>query len=164
MHAGLDHNRFSVEAETARHQPFPQFETLLNVLDIIYLRDCAVAVQKPQPQTPQVEMVRILTQPIVQFRLSRRIGGIADFAALRVIFLEPEIRQPLSRRQRVGVPAPIRHRVAAKRLQPGAIESQSERAVANLQALLRVGSPQNDIVARHQCAPVDSIGFCRRGL
>ena len=66
--------------------------------------------RKTEPDLAQVESVRILSQPIEEFRLSFRTGVVTNLSSVRFIESGTQ-RLRLERRwKRSRVPTPLRHR------------------------------------------------------
>ena len=60
MNAGLHPNRFAIETKLAGHQPRPQFQLLLDILDVFQSCGRAIALAQLEAQAAQIEAMRVL--------------------------------------------------------------------------------------------------------
>jgi hypothetical protein len=157
MASRLHHYPLAVPLKLAAQRAAPQVQRLPGRGDVAGLFD-------HEADLSQVQPVRVLAQPVVQWNLPLRTAGVPDLAPVGIEHGQPEIRGALSARVGYGVPAPVRqgterHLLVVERresLQPGEIGRERELAVAHRQRGPAVEPAEHRIVTRHHTAPVDS--------
>ncbi len=156
MASRLHHHPLAVPLELAAQYAGPQIERLHGCGDVAGLFD-------RQADLSQVQPVRVLAQPVEQWHLPCRAGGIPDLAPIGIEHGQPQIRGALSARVGNGMPAPLRH--GAERhlpvvdlresLQAGGVGRECELAVAHRERGPAVERAEHRVVPLHQSAPVD---------
>ena len=152
------------EREFALQQPRPEIKRLLNVGQIV--RRCdhrTVRLEQLEPDSPQMQSMRVLPHPVEECFLAARAGRIADFAPVGVVNLIPEIHWIDAWRRGGCMPAPMRGRAkweirvifVWKGLQPGDVRCKCEFAVPDGERRKGIGSMNDGVEPLNECLSID---------
>ena len=118
---------------------------------------------KVETNLPEMKLMRVLAEVVIQLLLAFAAGAVADFTAVRVVVGKFVSLADETLGHRAGVPAPLRH--CAKRcgllvkfgkgLQAGYIACEDKFAVADRERRERLEFSQDRIMARDKRTAVD---------
>ena len=97
-------------------------------------------------QLPEVQPMRILSQPPIQLLLPLPADRIRNRMSMNLHNPHLEIINRLTLRQRGRMPTPLRKRIAIERLQPGDIDPERNFTVPNLRNFGAVGLRERNIM------------------
>src|SRR4051812_8687193 len=109
-------------------------------MDLLHCNGPAIFGEQPQPNLPQLETMRVLSQPMERFLMSLILRRITDLATIRIEVLQPDLFRIMQGRPARTVPAPLR--LGTKRNQIGfweALQSGKIRSERKLSVSYRKG-------------------------
>ena len=124
-------------------KPRPKIKPPLDVLNfriLDWLKD-GIPLSANETDSPQIGAVRILAKPITQRLLLRRERIIALMRLVASLLKRSRRRDVGGRksfRKRKRMPAPVRHRIPARRLKPRPVNVKAELAVSQRKLQIRL--------------------------
>src|SRR2546421_29777 len=116
MHGSSDHDRLSFNLKAARQSARPEIESLLNARDVCRSGFPSLRHQQTQPDAPQMQTMRILAQPVVEFILPFGTDRVTDLPTISIKRREAKSFWIKSSRKRRSMPTPLGHRAERHRL------------------------------------------------
>lgn len=169
--ARFDRHGSSIKFELARDNAGPEIERLRNALYRVRIKKRSLLAMRPEPDTAEVDPVRVRSQILDEIFLSLRMEHVikgAPMALDRGPFVAVDATV-LGRGSRV--PPPIREGVRPRvleRLESGLVDTDGDRAVADLERCFRFGPSFSGLwrvtTARRSIGPIESAGSSGIGL